>query len=79
MKTGPTASKTLQIGDLLRPHWKALTGGLLAVIGGGIADILQPWPLKIVFDGVLQARTQHLSGWLNHIIESITGGDRLIV
>ena len=47
--------KPLTISDLLRPHSKALAVGLLAVIGEGAADLLQPWPLKIVFDNVLQS------------------------
>lgn len=67
----------LEITDLLRPHWKALAVGLMAVIGEGVTDLLQPWPLKIVFDDVLQKRSLHGHGWLNHQILSITHGDPL--
>jgi subfamily B ATP-binding cassette protein MsbA len=72
--------KPLKIGDLLRPHSKTLAAGLLAVIGEGIADLLQPWPLKIVFDNVLNARNpSHRHGWFNHQLVSLVGTDRLVV
>jgi subfamily B ATP-binding cassette protein MsbA len=65
--------------ELLRPHRKALSIGLLAVIGEGAADLLQPWPLKIVIDSVLHARTPHGHGWLNHIVVSMFGTDRMAI
>jgi ATP-binding cassette, subfamily B, bacterial len=67
----------LQISDLLRPHRKALIFGLFAVIGEGITDLLQPWPLKIVIDRVVQDKK--LTGWLNSAIASTIGTDRLTV
>src|SRR5262249_31735318 len=51
--------------------------GLLAVIGEGITDLLQPWPLKIVIDRVVQDKK--LTGWLNSAIASTIGTDRLTV
>jgi ATP-binding cassette, subfamily B, bacterial len=69
--------QTLKIGDLLRPHWTALSVGLIAAVGEGITDLLQPWPLKIVFDSVLESRSPHGHGWLNNHIQLFTGGDRL--
>ena len=67
--------KTLRIGDLLRPHWKALVAGLFAVIGESCADLLQPWPLKIVFDDVLHAHSRHDYGWLTQWVVSVAAGD----
>jgi len=64
---------------LLRPHLKTLLFGLLAVIGEGATDLLQPWPLKIVFDNVLKARSLHGHGWLNHLVVATFGNDRLAV
>jgi ATP-binding cassette subfamily B protein len=64
---------------LLRPHLKTLLFGLLAVIGETIADLLQPWPLKIVFDNVLKARSIQGHGWLNHIVVATFGQNRLAV
>ena len=48
--------KSHSIIDFLRPHWKALTLALLAVLGEAGADVLQPWPLKIVLDYLLQSK-----------------------
>ena len=71
--------KPLTISDLLRPHSKALAAGVLAVIGEGAADLLQPWPLKIVFDNVLQAGQSHSHSWINRQIVSLIGADRLAI
>jgi ATP-binding cassette, subfamily B, bacterial len=78
-KQGDAVLKALTIRDLLGPHAKALTAGLFAVIGEGCADLLQPWPLKIVFDNVLHAGSQHAHGWLNQRIVSIVGDDPLAI
>ncbi|HWC98255.1 MAG TPA: ABC transporter ATP-binding protein [Candidatus Sulfopaludibacter sp.] len=64
---------------LLRPHIKALTLGLVAVIGETIADLLQPWTLKVVFDNVLKAHAPNVHGWLNRLIFSVAGTDPLTV
>jgi ATP-binding cassette subfamily B protein len=41
------------VSHLARSHWKPLTLALLAVIGETVADILEPWPVKVVVDNVL--------------------------
>jgi ATP-binding cassette, subfamily B, bacterial len=41
------------VGQLARSHWKPLTLALLAVIGETLADVLEPWPVKVVVDNVL--------------------------
>jgi ATP-binding cassette subfamily B protein len=46
----------LRILRLLRPHWKALTLALVAVLGETLTDILQPWPIKIIVDNILQSK-----------------------
>jgi ATP-binding cassette, subfamily B, bacterial len=69
--------KRFRITDLLRPHSKALALGLLAVVGEGVANLLEPWPLKIVFDSVLRSRPVH--GWLNQLIQSTAGQDKMAV
>ncbi len=68
-------SRSITIRDLLRPHLRIILLGLLAVIGEGIANLLEPWPLKIVLDNVLKSRTGN--GWLNHLIFSRFDGDKL--
>src|SRR5471030_1386729 len=44
------------VGHLARSHWKALTLAFLAVIGETLADVAEPWPIKIVVDNVLQGK-----------------------
>jgi ATP-binding cassette, subfamily B, bacterial len=51
--------------------------GFAAVIGEGIASLLQPWPLKIVFDDVLKAKSSGAHGWLYHLIGSTVGSSPL--
>src|SRR5262245_39362755 len=66
-------STRLNIGRLIRPHWKALTLALLAVIGETVTDILEPWPIKIVVDNVLQHK--ELKGTLGTIAARLFGND----
>jgi len=65
------------IRTLLRPHLGALVLGFVAVIGESAADLLEPWPLKIVLDNVLH--TKNSGGWLNHFIASFTGSNPMAV
>ena len=52
----PTSSRQLRTIDLIRPHWKALSLALVAVLGETVAVILEPWPIKVVVDNVLQSK-----------------------
>jgi ATP-binding cassette, subfamily B, bacterial len=70
--------KPFQITDLLKPHWKLLTLGFAAVVGEGVADLLDPWPIKIVLDSVLKAKPS-THGWLNRLIDSVTGTDKYAI
>jgi subfamily B ATP-binding cassette protein MsbA len=47
--------RRLTIRELLKPHSLSLGLGFLAVLGGSVANLLQPWPLKIVLDEVFKA------------------------
>jgi ATP-binding cassette, subfamily B, bacterial len=58
---------------LLRPHRKALWLGLLAIAGESLADVLQPWPLKVVLDNVISRKSSH--GWLTQAIHRNVGDD----
>jgi ATP-binding cassette, subfamily B, bacterial len=55
----------------------ALMFGLLAVIGESAADLLEPWPLKIVLDNVFHSKKA--SGWLEHFVHSTVGDDKLAI
>lgn len=61
----------LNILELLRPHRRQLWLGLLAIAGESIAGLLEPWPLKIVLDDLLQGKNQH--GWLHRFILTTAG------
>jgi ATP-binding cassette subfamily B protein len=69
--------KKLTIPELLKPHVGALTFGFIAVVGEGIANLLEPWPLKIVLDSVLRSRSTN--GWLNRAIQSTVGDDKVAI
>jgi ATP-binding cassette, subfamily B, bacterial len=56
---------------LLRPHMGALILGFIAVLGESLADLLEPWPLKVVLDNVLH--TKNSGSWLNHLIGRLAG------
>ena len=49
----------------------------MGVAGEGVANLLEPWPLKIVLDNVL--RSKATQGWLNTWILSTFGHDKLDV
>ena len=67
----------LTIKRLLRPHLRALSLGVLVVAGGSVADLLQPWPLKIIIDTVLKARTSKT--WLNGVVVGLAGDHPLAI
>jgi subfamily B ATP-binding cassette protein MsbA len=77
MDTDSPKTRRLTIKSLLKPHIKLMLVGLVAVVGEGVADLLQPWPLKIVLDNVLKSRDIH--GWLNSFILSTVGNDKLAI
>jgi membrane protein implicated in regulation of membrane protease activity len=68
-------SKRVSIRELLKPHLGALSLGLLGVIGEGVANLLEPWPLKLVLDDVLRGRESH-AGVMRWIHEMV-GTDKL--
>ncbi|HKE32849.1 MAG TPA: ABC transporter ATP-binding protein [Candidatus Angelobacter sp.] len=67
----------LTIRKLLRPHAGALAWGALAVIGETAANLLQPWPLKIVIDNVVQSKETH--GWILRLLHAFAGTDKLAI
>ena len=48
---------TKTILRVLRPHWKALSIALVAALAQGAAGLLEPWPLKLVFDYVIGSKS----------------------
>ena len=73
-KKKPGTSAALRIGRLLRPHWKALALTLAALVGETAADVLQPWPIKIIIDNVVQSKP--IGGWLGAIVSAVLPANR---
>ncbi len=71
------ARRRLSIRSLLRPHIGALTLGSIAIAGESAANLLQPWPLKIVLDEVLRSHESH--AWAMRMVHRLVGSDTLAI
>ena len=60
---------------LLRPHWKALALAFIAVLGETLSDVLEPWPIKVVIDNILQSKK--LPDWLAGFVSHTFGHEKL--
>jgi subfamily B ATP-binding cassette protein MsbA len=56
------ASRRLNWVRLVGPHWPALSVAFFAMLVDAGASLLEPWPLKVIFDHVLSDKP--LPGWL---------------
>ena len=52
------ARRGVNLLALLRPHAAVLVVAFGAVLLQGLADLLEPWPLKVIFDYVLGGKTR---------------------
>src|SRR4051812_26531412 len=68
--------KKIRITDLLYPHWGTLSLAFIAVIGESLTDLLEPWPLKIVFDYVFGSK--RMPDWLATVVAPI-GSDKFSI
>jgi len=68
-------SGKLSITRLIRPYWKALTLAWIAVLSETFSDVLEPWPIKVVIDNILQSKK--LPGWLAGFVSQTFGHDKL--
>src|SRR5258705_4158989 len=68
--------KKLRISYLLRPHWHTLSLAMVAVLGETLTDLLEPWPLKIVFDHVLGSKK--MPHWLDSLVAYL-GHDKIAI
>ncbi len=75
MEKSASGSRGFTITSLLRPHLKLLVIGFVGVLGEGVANLLEPWPLKVVLDNVLKSKPAQ--GWLNTWILSMFGHNTL--
>lgn len=63
----------LQFNRLVRPYWKLLTLAFLAMLVQSASGLLEPWPLKIIFDYVIGSKP--IPAWLAGF--PVIGQDRL--
>src|SRR5580692_8710082 len=73
----PRDRRPLTLLKLLKPYSGRLLIAFVAAIGEGIADLASPWPLKIVFDDILKPK--QTTGWLNNLVHSMAGTDKLAI
>ena len=70
-----SAARKLSVRSLLTPHLGELTLGFIAIAGESIANLLQPWPLKLVLDDVLRSKASH--AWTMQLIERFVSSDKI--
>jgi subfamily B ATP-binding cassette protein MsbA len=60
------ATSGLNLARLLRPYWRLLALAFAAMLVQAAADLLEPWPLKVIFDYVLGSKPMPawLSAWM---------------
>jgi ATP-binding cassette subfamily B protein len=73
----PSTSSKLRLSQLIRPHWKALTVALVAVLGVTLTDVLAPWPIKIILDSLLHSNK--LPEFLSRFVAGIFGDNKFAV
>jgi len=77
-KTVPSNRRgKLSITGLIRPYWKALTLAFVGVLGETLSDVLEPWPIKVVVDNILQSKK--LPGWLAGFVSGLFGQNKLAI
>ena len=69
--------KKIRLGDLLRPHRAMLVIAFIAVLGETATDLLEPWPLKIVFDYVFG--TKKMPSWMSGLLGSTFGLNKVAI
>ena len=47
-----------------RPHWRTIAVAAMVVVAGTVTRVLEPWPLKVLFDRVLVADAPSATGRL---------------
>ncbi len=76
-RSGGLQKKKLKLSHLLRPHRAVLAVAFIAVLGEAVTDLLEPWPLKIVFDYVFGSK--HMPAWMSGLIGATFGLDKVSI
>src|SRR5919202_4589847 len=69
--------KKIQVTRLLRPYWRQLVVAFLAIMAESATDLLEPWPLKVVFDYVFGSKP--MPAWLERLVGSTVGTSKFSV
>jgi len=69
--------KKIGLRELLQPHRGMLVLAFIAVLGEAGTDLLEPWPLKIVFDYVFG--TKHMPSWMSGMIGATFGFNKVAI
>src|ERR1044071_302077 len=69
--------KKVTLGSLLRPHRTMLVLAFIAVLGETATDLLEPWPLKVIFDYVFGAKK--MPPWLSELLGPTFGLDKVSI
>ena len=69
--------KKISLGHLLQPHRTTLVIAFIAVLGEAATDLLEPWPLKIVFDYVFG--TKHIPAWMSGLLSATFGLNKVAI
>jgi ATP-binding cassette, subfamily B, bacterial len=72
--SSPSSPGKRLLARILRTHWKALLFAFIAVIGETASDVLEPWPITIIVDNILQGK--RLSGSLGAAVVSLFGNNQ---
>ena len=67
----------IRITTLLRPYWQWLAIAFVALLAEGAMDVLEPWPLKIVFDNVIGSK--RMPALLARLVDNSTGQNKLAI
>jgi len=49
-------ARALGVAGLIRPYWTSLAIAFVALLAEAAAGLLEPWPLKVVIDNLLQSK-----------------------
>src|SRR5947209_5680728 len=71
------SDRKIKITRLLRPYWQQLAVAFAAILAESATDLLEPWPLKVVFDYVFGSK--QMPGWMADFLSRTTGLDKLAV
>jgi len=67
----------LRLGPHARPHWKRLVAGFAAMTLAALSEVIRPWPVKVVFDGLLIPQDKP-DPVMQQVFATFGTGDRLL-